>query len=156
MQNAIKRLHKELSAIEREPIDDIIVKPSDNMLEWYFIIQGSKETPYEGGFYAGKVIFPADYPWKAPDFVMLSPSGRFEVGKKICLSFSSYHQETWNPMWTVSTMLRGLVSFMNTDEITTGMVRTTTEEKLLIAKDSKRLILEIPQIASLFTDLKFE
>ena len=149
---ATKRLQQELKAIEREPIENIWTKPSDNILEWYFIIQGSKDTPYENGFYAGKIIFPPQYPMRAPDFMMLSPNGRFEVGAKICLSYSGYHQETWSPMWTISTMLRGLVSFMNTDEITTGMVKSSTEEKKEIAANSKRYVLEIPQIALLFGD----
>jgi ubiquitin-conjugating enzyme E2 J1 len=26
-------------------------------------------------------------------------NGRFEVGTKICLSISAYHEETWQPAW---------------------------------------------------------
>jgi hypothetical protein len=47
-----------------------------------------------------------------PSVVMLTPSGRFDVNKKICLSMSDFHPETWNPMWSVSTILVGLLSFM--------------------------------------------
>ncbi len=147
-----KRLQQEIVFLKREPIDSVMIKPSDNILEWYFIIQGSKETPYEGGFYAGKIIFPAEYPMRAPDFIMLSLSGRFEVGKKICLSFSGYHQETWNPIWTISSMIQGLVSFMNTEDNTVGAIKTTNDEKKEIAKNSKRRILEIPQIVALFSE----
>ncbi len=147
-----KRLQQEIVFLKREPIDSVMIKPSDNILEWYFIIQGSKETPYEGGFYAGKIIFPAEYPMRAPDFIMLSHSGRFEVGKKICLSFSGYHQETWNPIWTISSMIQGLVSFMNTEDNTVGAIKTTNDEKKEIAKNSKRRILEIPQIVALFSE----
>lgn len=28
------------------------------------------------------------------------PNGRFEVGKKICLSISGHHPETWQPSWS--------------------------------------------------------
>lgn len=34
---------------------------------------------------------PSDYPFKPPEVYMLTPSGRFEVNKKICLSISSFH-----------------------------------------------------------------
>ena len=151
--SAIKRLQREYISIQKEPLENILIKPSvDNILEWYFIIQGSKETPYEGGFYAGMIIFPAEYPMRAPDFVMLSESGRFEVGKKICLSFSGYHQETWNPIWTISSMMRGLVSFMYTEDVTVGGIKSSDEEKKNISKDSKRRILEIPKITALFAE----
>lgn len=30
----------------------------------------------------------------------LKPNGRFEVNKKICLSISGHHPETWQPSWS--------------------------------------------------------
>lgn len=30
----------------------------------------------------------------------LKANGRFEVGKKICLSISGHHPETWQPSWS--------------------------------------------------------
>jgi len=51
---------------------------------------------------------------------MYTPSGRFKIMKKICMSFSDYHPELWNPMWGVSTIIIGLISFMNTEEKTAG------------------------------------
>lgn len=32
--------------------------------------------------------------------VVVQPNGRFEVGKKICLSISGHHPETWQPSWS--------------------------------------------------------
>lgn len=34
---------------------------------------------------------PSEYPFKPPEVYMLTPSGRFEINKKICLSISSFH-----------------------------------------------------------------
>ena len=31
---------------------------------------------------------------------------------RLCLSISDYHPDTWNPAWSVSTILTGLLSFM--------------------------------------------
>ena len=31
---------------------------------------------------------------------ILQPNGRFETGKKICLSMSAHHPETWQPSWS--------------------------------------------------------
>ncbi|WVQ92973.1 hypothetical protein IAU59_000035 [Kwoniella sp. CBS 9459] len=103
-----------------------------NILDWHFIIRGPPDTPYAGGEYHGLIWFPSDYPFKPPDVKMFTPSGRFETGHKICMSMTSY----WNAAWSVATILTGLLSFMLSDEITAGAVRTTDEQKKALAKQS--------------------
>ena len=44
-----------------------------NMLEWHFVIKGPIDTPYRGGSYHGKLIFPSEYPYKPPAIMMLTP-----------------------------------------------------------------------------------
>lgn len=46
---------------------------------------------------------------------MLTPSGRFEVNKKICLSISSFHPETWQPSWGIRTALLAIMAFFETE-----------------------------------------
>eukprot|EP00961_Rhodomonas_salina_P041840 562299-Rhodomonas_salina.3 len=43
------------------------------------------------------------YPYKPPEFMFLCPQGRFEVGKKICLTISQHHPEQWQPSWDIRT-----------------------------------------------------
>lgn len=81
-------------------------------------------------------MLPVEYPSKPPGIMMLTPSGRFEVEKKICLSMSDYHPESWSPAWSISKVLIGMVSFMATDERTTGCIVTSYETKLRFAKAS--------------------
>jgi len=64
---------------------------------------------------------------------MLTPNGRFATGTRLCLSMSDYHPETWNPVWTVSSVLIGLLSFMLDDEETIGSVKTTVAERRRLA-----------------------
>ncbi len=45
---------------------------------------------------------------------MISPSGRFETGVKICLSMSSHHPEHWQPSWSVRVALVALIAFLPT------------------------------------------
>ena len=45
----------------------------NNILEWHFVIKGPKDTPYYGGSYHGKLIFPSEYPYKPPAIMMLTP-----------------------------------------------------------------------------------
>jgi len=65
---------------------------------------------------------------------MITPSGRFEPGMRICLSISDYHPESWNPAWKTESILIALISFMNSDETAVGCVNSSLEKKKDFAK----------------------
>lgn len=67
---------------------------------------------------------------------MLTPNGRFKPNRRLCLSMSDFHPESWNPMWSISTILMGLYSFMMDNKPTTGSIETTTAAKRTFAKES--------------------
>jgi ubiquitin-conjugating enzyme E2 J2 len=132
MQAAATRLRKELKKLHDDPIPQLIARPrEDNILEWRFLIKGNndKDSPYAGGCYMGKLVFPPQYPWKPPAVHMCTPSGRFETGRRICLSISDYHPESWVPSWTVGTILLGVISFFHQTDSTLGSMDTTNEAK---------------------------
>ncbi len=62
--------------------------------------------------YHGRIILPPSYPLRPPSFRFLTPSGRFEVNREICLSISGHHEETWQPAWGIRTALWALRAFM--------------------------------------------
>ena len=55
-----------------------------------YVLVGAAGSDYEGGVYHGKVVFPPQYPYKPPSILMLTPSGRFAVNQRLCLSMSDY------------------------------------------------------------------
>ncbi len=111
-------------ALQSAPPPFILARPLEsNVLEWHYLIRGPPDSPYNGGEYHGKLIFPADYPFKPPAIKMLTPNGRFQVDFRLCLSMSDYHPNTWNPAWSISTILTGLLSFMVGSAIREGSVR---------------------------------
>uniref|UniRef100_A0A7C9CIW0 E2 ubiquitin-conjugating enzyme n=2 Tax=Opuntia streptacantha TaxID=393608 RepID=A0A7C9CIW0_OPUST len=133
----VKRLQKEFRALCKEPVPHIVARPSPNdILEWHYVLEGSEGTPFAGGYYYGKIKFPPEYPFKPPGITMTTPNGRFMTQKKICLSMSDFHPESWNPMWSASSILTGLLSFMLDNSPTTGSVTTTAAEKQRLAKAS--------------------
>ena len=106
-----KRLLRELKDIIKNPIDNIISRPiEENILLWNYVFVIDRE-PYKGGYYHGIIEFDKEYPMKPPKIKMFTPNGRFEIDKRLCLSMSDYHPETWNPSWGVRTILLGLYLF---------------------------------------------
>lgn len=148
------------------------------MFEWHFTIRGPPDTPFEGGQYHGRILLPADYPFKPPNIVFLTvyiqcrcslksvmititsnlkKNGRFEVGTKICLSISAYHEESWQPAWggnctnnnnlysllvlririafnQVRTMLEAIISFLPSEGAgAIGALDWTAEERKTLA-----------------------
>lgn len=128
-KQAIHRLKREFVLLQNIQQPNFRALPSDtDILTWHYVVFDlPPESPYSGGQYHGKLIFPREYPLKPPSILMCTISGRFEINKRLCLSMSDYHPETWNPSWRVETILLGLVSFMldESDPATTGGIRTS-------------------------------
>ncbi|ODV61060.1 E2 ubiquitin-conjugating protein UBC6, partial [Ascoidea rubescens DSM 1968] len=138
-RQAQKRLTKEYKLIVDDPPPYIIAHPNErNILEWHYLITGPPNTPYEGGQYHGTLNFHYDYPFKPLSIRMITPNGRFKTNTRLCLSMSDFHPDTWNPAWSVQTILNGLLSFMTGDESTVGSIQTTDEIKREFAKNSKK------------------
>ncbi|KAH0287603.1 UBC-like protein [Aureobasidium namibiae CBS 147.97] len=113
----IKRILKEAAEITTNPTPDFYAAPlEENLFEWHFTIRGAPEpSPFAGGVYHGRIILPPAYPLRPPSFRFLTPSGRFEPNREICLSISGHHEETWQPAWGIRTALVAIRSFMDTD-----------------------------------------
>jgi ubiquitin-conjugating enzyme E2 J2 len=123
-----------------------------NLLEWHFVLEGAKSTDFEGGIYHGKLVFPPNYPFKPPSISIFTPNGRFAVNTKLCLSITDYHPESWNPMWSVGTILTGLLSFMYDNQPTTGSITTSKAEKQRLARESLAFNVKNATFRKLFPD----
>lgn len=154
MDLATKRLQREFNAIRKNPVPNITAKPLEaNILEWHYVIKGTEGTPYEGGYYHGKLKFPAEYPLRPPAVLMLTPSGRFKTNRRLCLSMSDFHPESWNPMWSVSTILTGLYSFMLENSPTLGSVEASHAQRRKLAGQSLAFNCNDATFRDLFDDL---
>ena len=137
--SAVQRLANEYRNLKRNPNPDFVAAPlADDMLTWHFTIKGPKDTPFEGGIYHGKIMFPQSYPFKPPDIYFLTPNGRFETNKKICLSITSFHPDSWNPSWGVDSALTSLMAFMPTKaEGAVGGIDSSDRERRALALQSR-------------------
>lgn len=152
-----KRLSKEIQLYQKDnfKFPNLLLKPTDDLSLWYFVVYDLQDTDYEGGVYLGKVMLPPKYPFKAPDFQFLTPSGRFEINKKLCTSFTGYHQELYSPSWNIASMCAGLISFMtdSTDKLESkgiGGMSTTSEFKKQTAQESRNYITTNMSVYNIF------
>jgi len=156
MANAMcrKRLQQELVALGRNPVEYIESVPLErNILEWHYAIEGPPDSPYAGGTYHGVLRFPSDYPFKPPAILMFTKNGRFKTHTRLCLSMSDFHPETWNPIWSVSSILSGLLSFMLDSTSTVGSIETSAAQKRLFAARSMEENIKNKEFCSLFPHL---
>jgi len=109
---AVKRIMQEARELANDPCTDYSASPlEDDIFEWHCTLRGPSGTEFEGGLYHFRILLPAEYPFRPPSLMMLTPNGRFELNTKICISFTSYHEEMWQPAWGVRTAIIGLQGF---------------------------------------------
>jgi ubiquitin-conjugating enzyme E2 J2 len=131
-----KRLINDNKILRKDPHPCFECYPNtDNILEWPFILIGQDD--FEGGYFVGKIMHNIAYPQKPPDFMMLTPNGRFLINRKICLSNTGYHANEWSPMWTISAILNGFISIMLDDkENGISHIHYSKEKRKIMAEES--------------------
>lgn len=148
---ATSRLKNDYIRLIKDPVPYIIAEPlTSNILEWHYVVTGPKDSPYVGGYYHGKLVFPPEFPFKPPSIYMNTPNGRFKTHTRLCLSISDYHPDTWNPAWSVATILTGLLSFMLEKSPTLGSIETPDSVKRKLAASSHEFNLKDRTFCELF------
>jgi ubiquitin-conjugating enzyme E2 J2 len=66
---------------------------------------------------------------------------------------SDFHPESWNPMWSVSTIITGLISFMVEQAPTLGSIDTSIAEKKKFAYHSLDFNVKDDTFRKMFPDL---
>lgn len=152
--SAIRRMQKEIEKISTSPTEGIYAAPNeDNILVWDYCLKGAKDTTFEGGYYHGRLLFRPNFPFSPPTIYMITPNGRFEVNTPLCLSISDFHPESWNPAWTISSILIGLLSFMNENSCSEGSIRTNKSKRKKLAQESLKFNLKDESFIKLFPEL---
>ena len=111
----------------------------DNILIGYALIIGTKDTPYENGYYFFKFEFPRDYPHTPPKVHYLTNDGitRFHPNLyrngKCCLSIlNTWKGDEWSSCLTISSILLSLCVLFTNNPLThePGIHETHKEIKL--------------------------
>ena len=136
----LKRITGDINLLQSAPLEFIDAKPDENdMLTWHFLLRGPDDSLYKDGWYIGQILFPESYPLAPPDFKMLTPSGRFTINSKICMTNSGYHASEWSAMWTIQAILLGFLSIMLSDarnDQGISAIKETDEQRKVHAQKS--------------------
>ncbi|KAG0214561.1 hypothetical protein BGX33_002042 [Mortierella sp. NVP41] len=137
--SAVKRIMQEARELVQEPSTDFAANPLEtDIFEWHFTIRGPEETEFEGGLYHGRILLPNNYPFAPPSLMFLTPNGRFELNKKVCLSITGYHPEYWQPAWGIRTVLVAVMGFLPTQSKgAIGGLDTSVDARKALAVRSK-------------------
>ena len=75
-------------------------------------IMGPEGTPYQGGLFYLDIIFPAEYPFKAPKLLFRTKIYHCNVSSQgaICLDIL---KDNWSPALTVAKVLLSITSLLN-------------------------------------------
>jgi ubiquitin-conjugating enzyme E2 D/E len=110
---ALKRLQKEVSEIQKDTPANCSAGPNNNdLFNWEATIIGPTETPYEGGIFKLKILFPADYPFKPPKITfetrIYHPNINANGG--ICLDIL---KDQWSPALNITKVLLSICSLLD-------------------------------------------
>ena len=110
---AQRRIKKELEELERDPPSNCSAGPEgDDMFRWEAIILGPSDTPFAGGSFKLKILFPIDYPFKCPIITFTTKVYHPNISSTgiICLDIL---KTQWSPALTIGKVLLSICSLLS-------------------------------------------
>eukprot|EP01083_Nonionella_stella_P126939 384461_1 len=114
-----RRLANELKAMTEDPPSWICGGPADDdIFVWNAAIAGPADTPYDGGVWFLKIVFPVDYPLKPPkiNFVNKIHHPNIHEDGRIC-NCKGILGDQWTGGVTISKLLLSISSLLRTPDI---------------------------------------
>ena len=109
---ALKRITRELADLKSDPPFNCSAGlEGDDIYRWEGIILGPSDSPYAGGVFKLKILFPTDYPFKCPTVTFLTKIYHPNINSSgiICLDIL---KNQWSPALTISKVLLSICSLL--------------------------------------------
>jgi len=110
---SVRRITKELQDLRSDPPHNCSAGPEgDDMYRWEGVILGPTDTPYVGGMFRLRILFPLDYPFKSPtiNFITKIYHPNINSAGVICLDIL---KTKWSPALTISKVLLSICSMLS-------------------------------------------
>ena len=112
-QVAENRLRKELTECKMNPRPGCTVDvEGNNLLEWVCAIEGPRDSPFEGGIFKLRFVFPERYPFQPPKVTFLTKVYHCNVDLNGNISLDILNSN-WASSYTVATLMLSIQSFLN-------------------------------------------
>ncbi|VDM16792.1 unnamed protein product [Hydatigera taeniaeformis] len=150
---ALKRIHKELSDLGRDPPAQCSAGPvgddckyavhnshADLVFHWQATIMGPSDSPFEGGVFFLDIHFPTDYPFKPPKITFTTRIYHPNINSNgnICLDIL---RNQWSPALTISKVLLSICSLLTDpnpdDPLSPDIARTYKTDRQKYDKTAK-------------------
>eukprot|EP01025_Chloroclados_australasicus_P067865 TRINITY_DN9411_c0_g5_i1.p1 TRINITY_DN9411_c0_g5~~TRINITY_DN9411_c0_g5_i1.p1 ORF type:complete len:177 (-),score=8.20 TRINITY_DN9411_c0_g5_i1:56-520(-) len=110
----ISRLLNEAGALSQQNIPHIQFSIIDeNVKEWLIVINGPENTPYEGGIFFVKFMFPDDYPHHPPKIQFKTIIFHCNVGSKGSMQIEAIIKKKWSPVDYAKQIVYGLIDILS-------------------------------------------
>lgn len=109
---SLRRITRELADLKEDPPTNCSAGPKgDDMFRWDGMIMGPADSPYSGGVFQLAILFPVDYPFKAPtvSFTTKIYHPNVNAAGLICLDIL---KTSWSPALTISKVLLSICSLL--------------------------------------------
>jgi ubiquitin-conjugating enzyme E2 D/E len=107
-----RRITRELADLRQDPPNNCSAGPEGNDLyRWEGVIFGPSDSPFSGGIFKLKVLFPIDYPFKPPTVTFTTKIYHPNISAAgiICLDIL---KTQWSPALTISKVLLSICSML--------------------------------------------
>ncbi len=117
MANIINRINKEFTSIIKEPIPGILVERSkNNPREFFSIIDGPNDTPYENGKFKLELFLHEKYPFEPPKIRFITKIYHPNIDRigRICVDIL---KNNWSPALQIRSVLISIQSLLSEPNI---------------------------------------
>ncbi len=109
---ALRRITRELADLKADPPLNCSAGPEgDDLFRWEGVIFGPSDSPFAGGVFRLKILFPVDYPFKCPTITFTTKIYHPNINSSgvICLDIL---KQNWSPALTISKVLLSICSLL--------------------------------------------
>lgn len=128
--------------MQKEPPPNTSAAPIDenDLYKWQGIILGPADSVYAGGVFKLSIVFPADYPFKAPRIEFLTKIYHCNImNKSLCIDIL---KSQWSPALTIDKVLISIVSLLMDPNPKDPLNREAAEKYLNDRREYNRIAAE--------------